>query len=185
MKKESILNKTEWLEAIEQMKTWMSGKQRAFSLCPYFIHPIRTAALVAKYKKSHEINYIVIAAIMHDIVEDTKITLDTIREMYGELVASLVAELTSDSEMIKQIGKTAYLCYKLANLSSWALVIKLCDRLDNVSDFSFAPKEFVEKYAKETLTILNYLELNRDLSDTHKEIIKDIRATVNIYWKAA
>lgn len=82
------------------------------------------------------------------------------------------------------MGKAEYLARKLVKMSSWALVIKLCDRLDNVSDFCLAPPEFIEKYAAETDIILDRLEAERELSNTHVRIIKDIRATMAIYRRA-
>lgn len=183
MTKECCLNKEEYLDAIEIMKEWTGTKTRAFSLSPYWVHPIRTAALVAKYKQSHAIDSLIIAALFHDIVEDTSHTLAEITTLYGARVASLVEELTSNKAEQDAMGKTQYLSKKISLLSSWALVIKLCDRLDNVSDFCFAPQKFVDKYSKETLAILSYIEIKRDLSDTHKRIIKDIRAMVGIYYQ--
>jgi (p)ppGpp synthase/HD superfamily hydrolase len=60
-------------------------------------------------------------------------------------------------------------------ISNWALTIKLADRLDNVSDLKDADKEFAEKYKKETQEILINLEKNRELSETHKIIINEIK----------
>ncbi len=183
MTKECCLNKEEYLAAIELMKNWTGLKTRAFSLSPYWVHPIRVAALVSKYKKSHIIDELIIAALFHDIVEDTSHTAEEIESLYGPLVSSLVVELTSIKSIQDAMGKTQYLSKKLSELSSWALVIKLCDRLDNVSDFCFAPQKFIDKYAKETLSILSYIEAKRTLSDTHKKIIVDIRAMVAIYYQ--
>lgn len=196
MEKACALNKKEWLDAIDLMKSWTGDKMRAFSLSPYWIHPIRVATLVAKYKQSHRIDWIILAALMHDVVEDTDHTVEEIVAIFGMEPAALVNELTSDDAAIieigktltddqklwKQLGKAEYLARKLVKMSSWALVIKLCDRLDNVSDFCLAPPNFIEKYAAETDIILLRLETEREqLSDTHKRIIKDIRATMAIY----
>lgn len=196
MEKACALNKKEWLDAIDLMKSWTGDKMRAFSLSPYWIHPIRVATLVAKYKQSHRIDWIILAALMHDVVEDTSHTVEEIAAIFGMEPAALVNELTSDDDAIieqgktltddsklwKRLGKAEYLARKLVKMSSWALVIKLCDRLDNVSDFCLAPQDFIEKYAAETDVILLRLETEREqLSDTHKRIIKDIRATMAIY----
>ena len=57
-------------------------------------------------------------------------------------------------------------------MSSWALVIKLCDRLDNISDLNNACNlEFKEKYINETIGIMEYLINNANLSKTHLDII--------------
>ena len=150
-------------------------QERKYSLAPYYTHPLAVGYLVMKYKKSHKIDVIYKAALLHDTIEDTDTTEEEIDTAFGWHVLSLVQELTSDKKEIKRIGKTAYLSNKMVNMSSYALVIKLCDRLHNCMDFIFADKKFIDKYIKETEDILEYLETNRELSGTHKAIIVDIR----------
>ena len=77
------------------------------------------------------------------------------------------------------MGKTNYLCYKLLNMSDYALNIKLCDRLANVLDLKNAPNEFVNKYEIETIVILSYLISNRKLNSVQFEIIKEINDNIN------
>ena len=96
--------------------------------------------------------------------------------MFGGLVAGLVKELTSDKDAIEKIGKKEYLSRKMETMSSYALVVKLADRLDNVQDIATAKTpEWRQKYKKETHGILARLEKNRTLSGTHKRIIKAIK----------
>ena len=59
-------------------------------------------------------------------------------------------------------------------MSSWALAIKLADRLDNVSDLKQQSKEFRKKYTQETKYILKSLK-KRKLSQTQKKLIKQIK----------
>ncbi len=154
-------------------------KHRAFTKVPYWTHPIRTACLLMKFKESHKIDDLVIAALLHDTVEDTKVTLSDIALKYGTLVANLVSELTSDS--ITKEERIAYLSAKMIAMSSWALTIKLCDRLDNVCDFVFAPDSFIKRYGEETYEILYRLKKVRELSATQKRIIKEIEKALSIY----
>jgi len=181
--KEFTLGRSIYLEAIEFIKEKHDDQFRAFSLAPYWTHPIRVAALVMKYKESHKIDDLVLAALLHDVVEDTDTTLFQIDVRYGQLVASLVDELTSNKAEQNEMGKTAYLCNKMVHMSDWGLVIKLCDRLDNVTDFAFAPTKFVNKYAKETTEIIAYLRAHYILTQTQSNIIRDIEKMVAIYWK--
>jgi (p)ppGpp synthase/HD superfamily hydrolase len=160
---------------IEIIKALHGDQVRRFTLAPYYTHPIRVATLVMKFKESHEIDAIIKAALFHDTLEDTNINYNQLLELEGPLVASLVLEVTNDSEQLKLIGKSKYLCEKVVSLSSWALVIKLCDRLDNVSDFIFADNKFVTKYRIETYNIIDTLEQHYNLTDTHKNIIKYIK----------
>jgi (p)ppGpp synthase/HD superfamily hydrolase len=100
--------------------------------------------------------------------------------LFGGLVAALVQELTSDKEEIDKIGKTAYMSKKLLKMSSWALVVKLADRLHNVQDITTAKTpEWRKKYKNETLSVLDNIEKNRILSGTHKRIIASIRKKLN------
>lgn len=141
---------------------------------PYIMHPIRVAKYVETFKKSSNLEELIEAAYLHDTVEDTEATYYDIVNMFGPQVASLVLELTTDEDMKKILGKTTYLKIKMKNMSSWALVLKLCDRLDNVSDLANSSIEFQIKYTKETLEILEYLIQNRILSKTHIAIINQI-----------
>lgn len=153
-----------------------SGQTRAGGL-PYISHPVRVANIVKKYKNSKELDALLSAAFLHDTVEDTDTTEEQLQKMFGDLVASLVKELTSDKEEIDKVGKQQYLSNKMNNMSSWALVIKLADRLDNVHDIATAKTpEWRRKYRAETEKILTDLEANRKLSGTHKRLISAIRA---------
>lgn len=144
---------------------------------PYIVHPIRVAQTVAKFKRSHNIDELIAAAYLHDTIEDTGTTHEDLEKMFGGLVASLVKELTSDLEQIKKLGKKDYLAKKMAHdMSSYGLVIKLADRLDNVQDIATAKSpKWRAKYKDETLHILDYIERNRVLSGTHKKLVGMIR----------
>jgi GTP diphosphokinase / guanosine-3',5'-bis(diphosphate) 3'-diphosphatase len=147
---------------------------------PYITHPVRVADTIKKYKQSHNLDALISAALLHDTVEDTGTTHDALHDLFGGLVASLVKELTSDADQIKQMGKAAYLSNKMATMSSWGLVIKLADRLDNVKDIATAKTpEWRAKYKAETEQILDYIEKNRILSGTHQKLIELIRNKIN------
>lgn len=135
---------------------------------PYIVHPIRVANLVLECSKEY-VEYhddLMTAAILHDVVEDCKVTLDDIKTQFDDGVAKLVGELTSDKEEIARIGKTRYLQTKMMKMSLDALLIKLCDRLDNISDFPW------EEYRQSTFDIMVHLLAERkDLTMLHKKII--------------
>ena len=152
-----------------------AGQTRAGG-APYISHPVRVAQHVEQWKKSHNIEALISAAYLHDTLEDTDTTHEALHDLFGGLVASLVQELTSDPEEIKKVGKAAYLAHKMAAMSSYALVIKLADRLDNVKDITTAKTpEWRTKYKAETEHILDYIEKNRALSGTHQKLIELIR----------
>ena len=144
---------------------------------PYFVHPEAVAKKVEDYKVSDHIDELIAAAYLHDTLEDTNTTYYELVEQFGFHIASLVLEVTSNKEMKEAIGKDKYLSYKLKHMTSWALVIKLCDRLDNVMDLDLdhLDNQFRSKYILETKYIIKYLEKNYQLTKTHQTIIGDIK----------
>ena len=162
-------------EALQFATQAHAGQTRAGG-DPYITHPMSVADSIKQYKKSHNLDAIISAALLHDTIEDTDTTHEALQDLFGGLVASLVQELTSDKEKIKQMGKADYLAQKMAAMSSYALVIKLADRLDNVKDIATAKTpEWRERYKAETEKILNYIEKHRALSGTHRKFIELIR----------
>lgn len=162
-------------EALQYATQAHAGQTRAGG-DPYITHPMRVADHIKQYKKSHNLDALISAAYLHDTVEDTDTTHEALHDLFGGLVASLVKELTSDPEQIKQMGKAQYLAHKMAAMSSYALVIKLADRLDNVKDITTArTPQWRQKYKNETEHILNYIEKTRALSGTHQKLIGLIR----------
>ena len=147
-----------------------SGQKRKFSNVDYIEHPFFVADILASLKISKHIDDLIVACILHDVVEDTYVTIEEIREIFGDFIASLVEELTSDIKEIKRIGKKEYLANKMLNMTSYGLVIKLSDRLHNILDLK---KEYplTKKYIIETEYILDKLN-ERHLSNTHKKLIK-------------
>ncbi len=156
-------------------------QQREWKNMPYYRHPICVAKNIETYKKSKNIELLMTAALLHDTVEDCKdVTIQEIAEKFGYYVAALVDELTSNESEIKKIGKTEYLKNKMATMSSYGLVIKLSDRLDNVKDLHTMPQAFQKKYTKETIEIIDYIESwIRKLTQTHQRLIKEIRKILN------
>ena len=68
-------------------------------------------------------------------------------------------------------------------MSEDALIIKLCDRLDNISSLYDTNKAFIDKYLRETISILNYIINNRNLNTIHLNIINDININVASAFK--
>ncbi len=143
----------------------------------YFEHPRRVASLVIKFKDSYRIEDLLIIALLHDVLEDTNATYEQVEDQFGTMIADTVLELTSDKELTStEQNKREYLADKMINMSSYALVIKLCDRLDNVSDLNKMSQSFKERYVKETLYILSRIDRERKvITITHHRIIHEIK----------
>jgi (p)ppGpp synthase/HD superfamily hydrolase len=146
------------------------GQFRKFSGKEYAWHPIAVSKIVREVKVSKNKELICIAALLHDTVEDCDVTISNIEEEFGKMVSSMVEELTSDNNKIEKVGKSEYLLDKMLNMTSYALVIKLADRLHNCSDLEQGSDKFVNKYVTETRFILDGL-VSRNLSQTHNELM--------------
>ena len=146
----------------------------------YITHPINVANLVKKYANNAvNIDDLVSSAYLHDTLEDTNTTYEELICNFGNLISNLVKELTNNDVLKKEMSKTKYLSMKMANMSEDALIIKLCDRLDNVSSLYDTNKAFIDKYLRETISILNYIINSRNLNTIHLNIINDINKEVN------
>jgi GTP pyrophosphokinase len=143
------------LEAIEFAKDAHKGQVRKVTGEDYYLHPVTVAFLVLAFKRSKRITDLLVAAILHDVLEDTDKTFEEVARKFGPFVASLVLELTNDLNEIKRIGKTAYMKAKFVKMSSYGLLIKLCDRLHNMSD------QPSKKEKRNTLEIMGHLIAER------------------------
>lgn len=153
------------------------GQSRKGNKLPYIIHPIRVMTTLQRVKASKNLNLLLVVSLLHDTVEDCGVSLKKIGKKFGHHVASLVEELTLDKNKYETIGKTKYLCQEMTKMSSYALCIKLCDRLDNVSDVKDMSEEFKNKYKAETRELLEALK-GRVLTKTHKKLIKLIEKKI-------
>ena len=160
---------------LEFAKEKHSGQTRADGT-PYINHPIRVSEIVTKYKPSSNSNILKAGAILHDVLEDTYTSYRELIDRFGLVVASLVMEVTSSDFVSKMVGKQIYLAHKMRYMSSYALVIKLADRLDNLSDVKALKIEKIEKTFFDTIYMLNYIETKRILTTPQANLVSAIRA---------
>ena len=169
-------------EALEFATMKHQGQIRIFGGEAYIMHPIAVAMLIRKYKQyADNIEALKSAALLHDVLELPNTKYKELPPIFDYEIASLVLEVTTNREMKNAVGnKKEYLAYKLLHMTEDALDIKLCDRLDNTSDYKLWTEDFRERKVEETEFILNFIEENRDdLTDTHREIINDIRIVLS------
>lgn len=150
---------------------------------PYINHPIRVSELVSKYKPSQNANILKAGALLHDVLEDTYTSYRELKDRFGEVVASLVMEVTSSSYVPKLVGKQIYLAHKMRYMSSYALIIKLADRLDNISDLRGCTDEKIRRTFFDTIYMINYIEGKRVLTIAQRSIINAIRQQLNVINK--
>lgn len=154
------------------------GQFRKFGNEPYINHPLAVSNIVADLVAKRGGDYVMeAAAILHDTLEDTDTSLEEIEKLFGVDVAKLVSELTTPDSVAKK-DKAAFLSNKMVLMSGDGLVIKLVDRLHNVSDLKSASPQFASRYAKETKQIIDYLEDNRTLSLIQKSLTTSIKSAI-------
>lgn len=154
-----------------------SEQRRKFTDEPYVVHLEGTARLLQETTTTAASEDYA-AAILHDVVEDTPVTLEDVSRHFGAEIMSLVGELTANKELKEQMGKKAYMSMSLNNMTSRAFTIKLCDRLHNISELfdTRTPKKFVKWYWVETNYILD--NLNRKFNDDQERLVQRMYTTL-------
>jgi guanosine-3',5'-bis(diphosphate) 3'-pyrophosphohydrolase len=104
---------------------------------PYINHPIEVAEMLWNAGSVRDI-HVIVAAILHDTVEDTQTTPSEIEEHFGPEVRSLVQEVTDDKSLPKPERKRLQIEHA-PHLSTGAKQIKLADKISNIHDVAFAP----------------------------------------------
>ena len=119
---------------------------------PYIAHPIRVAESLRTIGGVTDPD-VLIAALLHDLIEDTDSDWESIESRYGARVANLVAELTADMRLPKAERKHDQL-ERIRTASPEAKAIKLADRYDNLTDmagFSEARRAEYIRHSREVL----------------------------------
>jgi (p)ppGpp synthase/HD superfamily hydrolase len=155
------------------------GQFRKFTGEPYFeAHVLKVNGIVKQHTTDEAL---LIAAICHDVIEDCykedhEVGYHIIEEKFGKRVADLVMELTSDEEEMEEYDtKGDYLVVKMTHMTNDALIIKLSDRLQNISDAFTASEKFRNNYYKETMLIMKDLRENRRFNNTQLTLVNQIR----------
>ncbi|MDE2357457.1 MAG: bifunctional (p)ppGpp synthetase/guanosine-3',5'-bis(diphosphate) 3'-pyrophosphohydrolase [Alphaproteobacteria bacterium] len=104
---------------------------------PYLNHLAEVADLAARASGGADID-LIIAALLHDAVEDTPVTPAELEAAFGPRVAALVAEVTDDKTLSESERKRAQVAHA-ATLSPEARILKLADKISNVRDMAHSP----------------------------------------------
>ena len=129
---------------------------------PYINHPIALASLLKR--EGVDDVAVLCAALLHDTIEDTNTTADELRVAFGEVVTSVVLEVTDDKTLDKAERKRLQVMHAHA-LSKRAKLVKLADKICNVYDMVAAPP------TKWTL------ERKREYLEWSKAVVDGLRGT--------
>ncbi len=122
---------------------------------PYIHHPLAVAMIVAELGLD---DVTIAAALLHDAVEDTAVSIDDVRSTFGPEVATIVDGVTKldrlrfDSREAQQAASMRKMLVAMAK-DLRVLIIKLCDRLHNMRTIAALPEAKRQRIARETLDI--------------------------------
>jgi len=129
---------------------------------PYINHPIQLAYILVQADIEDPV--VLAAALLHDTIEDTNTSLDELEIVFGYEVANIVAECSDDKRLTKLERKQAQIEHA-ATISRKAKLVKLADKIANVSDINGAPPAGWS------------LERKREYFDWAKEVVDRMRGT--------
>lgn len=131
-----------------------AGQKRKYTGDDYIVHPVAVAKIVADYGGSLDQQA---AALLHDVVEDTDVTIDQVRDAFGDAVADLVDWLTDvsvPSDGNRATRKALDRAHS-AQASADAQFVKLADLMDNTKSIVAHDPSFAKVYLKEKQLLLD------------------------------
>lgn len=136
-------------------------QKRKYTNEDYIVHPIRVANIVSDYGGGRDL---VAAAYLHDVVEDTLVTIEDIQIEFGSDIAEFVNGLTDVSKPEDGNRKKRKEIDRLhvKNASYGSQFIKCADIIDNSSDILEHDSSFFEVYSREKLLLLDVLDKVKD-----------------------
>jgi RelA/SpoT family (p)ppGpp synthetase len=148
------------------------GSQTRASGDPYFSHPLEVAAILTDLKLD---DATIVAALLHDTIEDTEATRAEIDHIFGPEIGALVEGLTKLKrlELVSREAKQAENLRKLLLAIAddvRVLLIKLADRLHNMRTLEFVPPASRQRIAEETLDIYAPLAGRMGMQEMREEL---------------
>ena len=104
---------------------------------PYLNHPIEVAEILWNIGEVREMT-VLVAALLHDVIEDTETAPDEIAGRFGDEVLSLVLEVTDDKRLPNSKRKELQVLHA-PGLSRGAKLIKIADKIGNARDVTWSP----------------------------------------------
>lgn len=139
-------------EAYRYADSFHKGKKRVSGEA-YIQHPLNAAFIIAELKLDAAS---VVAALLHDVVEDADASLEEIKEKFGEEIASLVDGVTKIKEIKYERKRDVETIRKMLIATTRdirVIIIKLADKLHNMRTVSYLPEDKIKRICRETLDI--------------------------------
>ena len=165
------IKQEEILKAYEYSKKAHEGQKRR-SGEPYITHPVSVAGILAELGMDQES---LITALLHDVVEDTEVSLEDIKKEFGPSIAFLLDGVTKISRMNfrntyhKQSENIRKMIVAMGR-DVRVILIKLADRLHNLQTLQYMPKDRQEAIANETLEVYTPLASRLGMNEIKTEM---------------
>ena len=146
--REKIVEAYELAERAHKDQKRLSGE-------PYIIHPLEVAKILYDMGFNDEV---IVAALLHDTVEDTALSLREIKELFGQTITDLVdgvtkiSKIKSENTKLSQVENIRKVLFSMVK-DVRVILIKLADKLHNMSTLEYLDKEKRTRIARETLDI--------------------------------
>jgi len=182
---EKILSALNWAQSLHQDQKRASGE-------PYFIHPLGVASILVDLKLDGDT---IVAALLHDVLEDTATTADAIEQRFNKDVRKLVegvtkiADIHAKNKTLQEAENIRKMLFAMVQ-DIRVILIKLADKLHNMRTLDYLPPERRKANAQDCLDIyapladrlgiswikdeledLSLKHLNRDVYDQIKGIV--------------
>lgn len=131
---------------------------------PVVLHSVRVGMTL--YERGYEKD-VVVAAFLHDLIEDTDVSSDEIRSRFGDDVASIVEATTYDERIDDYLERHYDIYERCFDLGREAVVVKAADMLDNSDYYGMADPEDVENVAELERNLLAKMEHFVDESEPY------------------
>ena len=132
------------------------GQLRKYTYEPYIVHPADVVSIVKTVPHTNEM---LCAAWLHDVVEDTGVTIETIREEFGSEIADLVGRLTDVSrpDHGNRAARKAVDRAHTAMAPAQAQTVKLADLISNTKSIVEHDEKFAKTYLEEKRMLLEVM----------------------------
>lgn len=143
---------------------------------PYIIHPIAVAERVMQIGNIYDVD-IIIAAILHDVMDDTGTSYEEITKKFGSKVSSYVQEMSDDKSLSLKERKKKQIIQAF-HQSEGASIIKLADKYSNLTTLLEAPpsdwsRDRIDQYFQWAQSVVENLpNVNPPLKDAVKKVIE-------------
>lgn len=148
-------------QAIQFILLVHGTQRRVGTVLPYVVHPIEVASFVGRfYPDNHDL---VIAAYLHDVLEDTDVTEHRLEVRFGKTITGLVKEVTArDDDFPDWVARRQHQIDHMKEISEDAVRLKACDMLSNSLaigfDYLYRPDEGYPKFKKDPEQVIWYYQ---------------------------